>query len=168
MIFILITTTWILIWTGFYLGGTRKKIAEISPELKKQTNIMLALVFIFYTILYSSPSPVIISTVPTYTAYALLFCGALFAVLARWEMKNINVAEVMYGINNHTSKGSVYRLTNHPMYLGFFLILSASYILLPNIYALIPFVLIYFPLHKKMKIESVAHGVNGDTSAKKL
>ena len=168
MSFILITATWIIVWTGFYLGGTRKQINNISPELKKQTSLVLILIFIFYSILYANPTPATISTALTYTAYILLFCGALFAILARWEMKNINVAEVMYGINRHTSKGTVYRFSNHPMYVGFFLILGASYLLLPNVYALVPLMLIYFPLRKKIKIESAAHATPDDPPTKKM
>lgn len=152
---LIIMVVWIIIWCFFYFLGARTQKIPSNPQIKKYSTVMVAVMFIFYTILFNTPPS---EAIPAHTRYAIasvfLFVGTVLMITARLQMKHLTYSEVVLALNPTYSHNGIYKFMKHPMYIGIFSILTASYVLIPNMYTIPLLLIIYICIRLKMSVEN--------------
>jgi protein-S-isoprenylcysteine O-methyltransferase Ste14 len=108
------------------------------------SNILIVLLFTFYTIFYvtiyinnftnlGTPTNTQVSFYGGIFSIAIVTIGAILMIRTRNGLSMLSSKEVIYSINKvHVSSG-IYKYFHHPMYIGMLLIVIGTLVLNPSI-----------------------------------
>lgn len=166
---IFLMSVWAVVWCSFIIVRRHAKRKFITHALlvRYSSGVFISITF-FYWIAFSDVgnlagylggnNPLIdflSSSAVRFAGAFLMIFGAASMMFSRWELRELTLTEVLFAKCESPVHTGVYRYFRHPMYLGLFLMLSGSFILYPNLFALLLIAPVWFFVEKKKEIEEM-------------
>ncbi|MCX6788039.1 MAG: hypothetical protein NT108_02675 [Candidatus Kaiserbacteria bacterium] len=162
---------WTVVWCSFGIVGrhAKRRFTTNALLVRYSGGAIVSITFFYWLAFsdmgnpagflggYSSLTDFLSDSTMRFGGIFLVLLGAAGMMFSRWELRELTLAEVLFAKCELSVHTGVYRYFNHPMYLGLFLMLFGSFILYPNLFALLFIVPVWFFVEKKKGIEESSY-----------
>ena len=135
--YFIIIFTWIMVWINLYKNGPKLPQLPIHKTLQVLSILTFITIFIFYSISFNLvtflPQFVITHQFLKFFLYVMIIIGSILIIKSRNKINSLSAQDVIFGKNLKYQQEGVYKIFNHPMYIGIMIILISSWFLFPTV-----------------------------------